>query len=757
MAQRRFGPTLGAGVVVIEKDGDKPIQPASLGVTAMVGILEKGPIGKLIPAALKTDFLARAGAYIPESLLPDAALDFYNLANGAGELWLGRVTDGTERVATLTLKSRELPHRDVLRIDAGNGGRWAGKAQFVAGAFTSNTQTTLTTGKTWLKNEFKDATLTLGAVPGKSYKVLSNTTGGVITLAPDAKLTTDLAGSSDMTYGLELKNGGKEITVVPKDGITDPVNLFGLEVYVDGALTKVYDDLSMDPDSPNYVVGKINDTDESDYIIKVASLLSGTSVPATRPAAFYRKVKTVTSLVVTADVFDLATSSVGGAVASTSAFSYGGAVKKQKVTLTCTAASPGAATFSVVSDLLGALSALTEGVAYTALGQFGFASITLSHVASTEFGVGDVVTIDLDPFVVNALKGSVLVPDYLNEPKKEFLIDSNTVNTITVKAGNDLTTVAAVSDEFLVRTPLALAGGYDGVEDITDAKYTPFFDSSTSIFNNLRGKGLGLVKLCVPGVASTVVQKAGVSYAESRNYQFRAEIPSGTTTEDGADAYVNDTLGRSDFLKVSFPSYCKRQNPQAAGLKLVSMSGMILGREAKMAKDFDGYFKAAAGIDVTLPDVVSLTTGDKILNEERLNPRGINVIKKKKGNFIVWGDRLPSIDPNFKFAHQREQLSHYENIFLEEFDFIVFALNDPTRRDLLLVSFRTFFIPEFAKGAIRGKDLDDAVLVKIDDENNPEATVVLGDLNAQIKLRLAETVERFIITIGKAGIFESFG
>jgi hypothetical protein len=32
-----------------------------------------------------------------------------------------------------------------------------------------------------------------------------------------------------------------------------------------------------------------------------------------------------------------------------------------------------------------------------------------------------------------------------------------------------------------------------------------------------------------------------------------------------------------------------------------------------------------------------------------------------------------------------------------------------------------------------------------------------GDMNAEIKLRLADTVERFIISIGKQGIFESVG
>jgi len=71
---------------------------------------------------------------------------------------------------------------------------------------------------------------------------------------------------------------------------------------------------------------------------------------------------------------------------------------------------------------------------------------------------------------------------------------------------------------------------------------------------------------------------------------------------------------------------------------------------------------------------------------------------------------------------------------------------------------RAFFLPEFAKGAIRpraGKGFEDAVSIKIDADNNTELTAAAGDLFADIAVRLADTVERFIIRIGKAGIFES--
>jgi hypothetical protein len=66
---------------------------------------------------------------------------------------------------------------------------------------------------------------------------------------------------------------------------------------------------------------------------------------------------------------------------------------------------------------------------------------------------------------------------------------------------------------------------------------------------------------------------------------------------------------------------------------------MIHGREARIAADYSGYHKAEAGTDAILPAILDLPTGDAILDEEMLNPVGISIIKKKSGNFILWGDR----------------------------------------------------------------------------------------------------------------------
>lgn len=755
--QRRFGPTLGAGVVVIEKDADKPIQQAQLGVTAYMGILERGPIDFAFLCSKKKDYAAKAGGFIPESQVPDVANDFYNLSNGAGEIHLKRIVDGTQRDAEVILLGRNSAAKvEVLKITAAfagksNPGRWAGKQQIIAGNYTAVTAFTLSTGKTMKLNEFKGALLRLSAVAGKSYKVLSNTTAGVFTFASDVDLVTDLGGSPNQLYSIELINEGKQLAIQVIDGEDSPTTEFGLVAFLDGAEVKRYKNLSMDPNSDNFVEKIIND-DTSNYFFKATNLFSGTVTADTRPANYYGAIKTVTATVLTADIHLVKSNSpVAGAVAVLSAITYGGSIKKDTLTLTCTT---GGATpvFSVTSALLGALAALTGGTPYVT-NEYSL-NFTLND-AGADFVIGDTVIIEVNPFPINGFVGGVLIPDYVNFRRVGFGIVSNTANSITVRTGSDLTSTGAIADKFLVQAATSLEKGYDGIDSITDSTYIAALDTSLCQFNSLFGKNKGLVKLAVPGVTSTAVQKAGLAYAESRNYQYRVEIPANIIDEDAAEAYINETIGRNDFGKVSFPSYAYVTAQSGKGLKLTSMTGAIHGREALMAKNYDGYHKVAAGIDVTLPNVVKLPTEEKILDEEILNPAGINVLKFVKGNCIVWGARSISIDPAFRFIQKREQLSHYENIFRESFDFIIFAINNAAARTKLETSFVDYFKKEFAKGALNGASFSDAVSIKIDEENNTLSTQADGDLNAEIKIRLAETVERFIITIGQAGIFEN--
>jgi hypothetical protein len=320
-----------------------------------------------------------------------------------------------------------------------------------------------------------------------------------------------------------------------------------------------------------------------------------------------------------------------------------------------------------------------------------------------------------------------------------------------------MTAVGTAGDEFRLQWPEQADGGYDGIDGITTAMYQQAYDVLNSPLNQLKGKGMGLVKLATPGVTTVDVQKSGIEYAEAKNYQYRIEVPANITSELAAISFIEGTagVGRSDFAVTHFPSFSYIVNPTGAGDKLVSLTGMIHGREALFARRYQGYHKAVAGIDVVLPDVTRLTTGEAALDEEVLNPKGIAVVKKELGDFILWGDRNLAKDPAWMWKHQREVMSGYELDLSENFNWIIWQLNTRTTDIKLVQSLRSYFQPEYAKEAIVGDKFEDAAQIKVDEEINTEATRQAGKLYSEVTLTIVGVVEQLVITMSKEGIFES--
>lgn len=877
MADRRFGPTRAPGVVIIEKEAQQAIEPGALGTTAYTGVLQKGPIGRAFVALNASNFRFRAGSYIPESLLPDAAFDFFNLGNGAGTLWLNRVTDGNEKKSALTLKNRRDPRSDTIQFEAGNGGRWGGKKQLLVDEYATVTPTTVSLANppTNLKiDELVGGKVKFNAIPGKSFDIISNTETGELELPSDVDVVTELGASLDKLVSVELLNNGLALGVLIKDGQDNPLQEWGLEIYlIEGGiatLAKQFPNLSSDPNSPNYFLKAINDDSDADFLLKAADLHLGSISADIRPSNVFGKSLSLTDTVLQAKIHDDVISSVGGALANVDPLTPGGSIVPDQIQLTVSIAgsrSLGLLTFggnpadgdaveingktitfraavtlpndevligataedtidNLVSFISGSADNLlkdvvfaekassstmnlyaqtagtagdavtttssggggeptwgagtlaggvdqvwdyvsqkmpfltgitvTSGVPFVAPNDFGtgFTIIDTSKDSTKNFAIGDTITIFVSPLEVGKLVGGSLIPN-VAERRIKFRILSNTADTITVKAGSAMTDNASVGDNFRVEYVQELGGGYDGLAEVSDLDFSNAYDTDNSPLKGLRGRNLGLVKLATPGVTAASVQSAGASFAESQNWQYRYEIPSNITAEDAAEQFINETVGKNDFAVVQFPSFAKVQNPSGSGLKLTSQTGAIHGREAKVANDFQGFHKAAAGVDVILSNVVALPDGfeGRALDEEFLDAAGINMIKFKDGNFILWGDE--NVGNERRFKHKREYLSHIENVFLENFDFIIFSINDEQSDKLLESTFRAFFIPEFAKRAIRGTDLDDAVQIKIDAENNTDLTRSLGQKNAEIRLRIADTTKQFIITVSELGVTES--
>jgi len=786
MAQRRFGPVLGAGTVVVEQEGAKQLVAGTLGVCSMMGVVEKGPVGELIPCLKRGDYDRKCGGLIPDSVVPDNAHDFFSHGEGAGELWIVRVGDGTEEKAELTFLTRHDKDNpgggsyfngasNSLKVTAKSAGRWAGaiRTLFKELAHTAVTATTVDFGlaaSTLPTDCFKGAVLTVEGL-SKSYVCTANDDAGLLTFEAHYDIAQDISDASlpDPTFFyVDLADGqtdlgeGKRVQVVFGDGIENPLTEFSMSVFWNGAEVLTYENLSMDPASSRYVENVVNN-DTRNHEVEVEVLWSGGVDPYSRPSNVWRgesiqlaaSLVQIDNVVVAYDAGNTGDGTAGVTDVDKDLF------VTDQLTLTCTTGGGDAVgKFKVASAALDWTSAddvLTcgAGTPYT----YSARGVEITVVGGVaDWVAGDVITISIRRIAENDdLVGGYVWPDIVNNPSVSGRIIGNNGADILVAAGTDLTvggTIAA-GEIVKVEAPQELEGGSDGLGDLDDNDFITLFDPVTSPINGLRGQGKGLVKLATPGLASYLVDKAGLSYAESRAYQYRVEFPTSVGDEQAAVTYINDTVGRNDFGVCEFPSGGYILDPQSSegALKRIPATGAIFGREAAEARDYLGYHKAAAGISVTLPRFLKLDI-ETTLNEEVLNPRGINIVKKVQGNFVIWGDRTIASDPTWKWKHQREQMSHYELSLLEAFDWLIWAINDPETWQIAYSALYSFFLPEWRKRALRGNTFDAACAIKVDADINTDLTMAAGDLNAQVTLRLADTVERFIITLGKAGLTE---
>ena len=878
----KFGANLSAGVQINEADGGAPIQPSRLGWVGYTGILERGPVGKMIVLLNAQDADRKTGGYVTESLLPDAIRHFFGVANGAGGVLAVRITDGNEVAGRLPLYMRRDGRTQFGYLEAHNGGAWAGKAarySAEASLVGDINPTTIDTGVlVWSKDQWKGATLELAGVPNKQYKVVANTTGGLITVAPDSDMEDDLASNGDPTnkrYYMELTNGVKFLSARVRDGESDSVNGFAIDVQLSDGQTQSFSDLTFD----NWL-SAINDN-PSNYFVKAVQTWEGDLDPSCRPANHFAPYTALSSSSLTAEIFESIIDSAGGGDVIVTLPLTDDSMDAQTITLSFT----NGTNFTAVSDKYGALGAGTVGAQFNP--PIKWCPSILVNNNNIAMSNGDTIAIVYKPLVAGALVGGYIYPDQ-SKPSVKFRVIANTHKIVSVQAGSDMATIVAptfgvkasgqitflggaslLDDENFILpraglnyenitfffdkggavTPIdathkkitvaaetaaqvaALAltainavpnirydpgtivgaalplvyeqetedanvaitdtvadvgfivtgmtggvepsdnsfraeyfaqfsGGRDGNADVQDSHYIQgAFNVQYSPFNTTRYKGFGLIKFATPGVTATLVQQAGLEYIKAPGvppmppHQFRYEVPSQYVNEADIDDYITNTLGRHYLAVAVAQGRCDVTDPQdPKKRKTVSTTGFVHGREARIAANFDGYHKAEAGLDTNLPGILSVSTGDAELNEEFLNPRGIAVLKKRGGQFIIWGNKTLTQNGAWGQKSIREQFSHYEHTLTEALEWVIFQLNTKTLWANLAAELRRFFKIEFNKSALYGDKFEDAATIKIDTENNLDDDVDNGLLNASIMLRPTSSVEKLVITLGKMGV-----
>lgn len=343
---------------------------------------------------------------------------------------------------------------------------------------------------------------------------------------------------------------------------------------------------------------------------------------------------------------------------------------------------------------------------------------------------------------------------------------------IEVDRSYNLSAITEVGNRFFVEYPQQMVGGYDGdTSNILPYYFTQYADIDRNHLQNATfGRNVGLIRIATPGEDSLTVQKPFAQYAAEKAYEYRAEIPSYVTTSSAAEAFVNNDLGRNDFISVAYPSYGWIASPLGSGERFITLSGEIMGGESRTAVVNEGYHVPYAGLEASLARVLRLPFNVNPPDEATLNMAGIQPIKSNGGNAVVFGARCPSNSSIFTFLHVRRIQSHFVQYFQNARPLMamLFKPNQPLISEYWQMILDNWANTEYRKGTFsKHLSFNQAVQITVGIKGNAISSVgdskdkLIEALNGSHKISIryvaAGIVERIAIDIGPDGLVEEWG
>ena len=134
--------------------------------------------------------------------------------------------------------------------------------------------------------------------------------------------------------------------------------------------------------------------------------------------------------------------------------------------------------------------------------------------------------------------------------------------------------------------------------------------------------------------------------------------------------------------------------------------------------------------------------------QEMLNPIGVNCLRYLSGRgFRVWGARLASSDPEWKYVNVRRYFNYLESSIDRGTQWAVFEPNDEPLWAQVRLNIGAFMQGLFRQGAFQGASARDAYFVKCDNQTTTQADINLGVLNVIVGFAPLKPAEFVVIKI----------
>jgi phage tail sheath protein FI len=179
----------------------------------------------------------------------------------------------------------------------------------------------------------------------------------------------------------------------------------------------------------------------------------------------------------------------------------------------------------------------------------------------------------------------------------------------------------------------------------------------------------------------------------------------------------------------------------------VPPSGHVLGQYAAAELNV-GVHKAPANSPLAWTQDVTVTLDDE--RHGLLNHAGVNVIRTLPGRGIrILGARTLSSDPDWRYVNVRRLLLMIEKAIELSIQWAAFEPNDDLTRNKIRLSILSFLIALWQQGAFAGDQLEQALFVQCDGDNNPAAERDNGRLWVHIGVAPAKPFEFIILRVGR--------
>jgi phage tail sheath protein FI len=241
--------------------------------------------------------------------------------------------------------------------------------------------------------------------------------------------------------------------------------------------------------------------------------------------------------------------------------------------------------------------------------------------------------------------------------------------------------------------------------------------------------------VAAPGLTDPAAQDAILSHCEKNRYRF-AVLDSPEELPGGIDTLP---MPRDSIMGAYYFPWVSMYDMVADQELFAPPSGGICGIYSRVDAT-RGVHKAPANeiFRTALSLKYKLTDGE----QELLNPKGVNCIRAFPGRGIrVWGARTFSSNSEWKYINVRRLFCMIEQAVQNGTHWVVFEPNTPDLWKKIVRNLTAFLLNIWKSGALFGETPEEAFYVRCDAELNPQESIELGYVIAEIGIAPAKPAE----------------